>query len=275
MWWAGCGREWAAPPASPAYPFAAPDTRPPAEGRPLSSSGMSPQRLLAGAPNALATVREAIQSASRAGRFEETTRTVVAEAVEAACRVRRGRCSIPPEIVQPEPGDHAAVADERLELGVVGLAVGRRRAWLDTLLLAQPAEDGIDGFDDALGGLRRPGIDRNELSGQRTRTIIAVEAGQDHLVVRMKHTQRRQDDAGQLLMVLQRNRDVQLMAAPVRGLHQRFGKRQKDLVFIVRLPIEMTGRRRSRHRCTSPANEATRLRTTSSASWRCRPAGQA
>src|SRR5262249_13101404 len=95
------------------------------------------------------------------------------DAVKAACRVRRGRCSIPPEIVQPEPGDHAAVADERLELGVVGLAVGRRRAWLDALLLAQPAKDGIDGFDDALGGLRRPGVDRNELSGQRTRTIIA------------------------------------------------------------------------------------------------------
>src|SRR5215472_7210967 len=46
------GGEWSAPLASRAYPPAAPDTRPPAEGRPLSKSGMSPPRPLPAAPNA-------------------------------------------------------------------------------------------------------------------------------------------------------------------------------------------------------------------------------
>src|SRR5262245_47392544 len=69
--------------------------------------------------------------------------------------IRLDCCSIPPEIVQPEPGDHAAVADELFGLCVTGLPVGRRRARLDTILLAQPRQHGIDGFDDALGGLRR------------------------------------------------------------------------------------------------------------------------
>jgi hypothetical protein len=57
--------ESTAPPAALACPPAAPDTRPLAEGRPLSTSSMSPPPRLPAASNSPGTARAVSQSASR------------------------------------------------------------------------------------------------------------------------------------------------------------------------------------------------------------------